>query len=109
MRIPFQLAAIAALALAAMSARADEQGYGRCEDGFADVTQVQTETRGERKIEEVQVNDRVWSLNRAVGRPGWSRVLQRIDDGRHFRMLVDFSEPGSNAVTKACWRIKRTS
>lgn len=108
MRIPFPAAVLAALCLAATSAQAEGLGQGRCEEGFSDVTQVQTEARGEQMISQVQINDRVWSLNKAVGRPGWSRVLQRIDDGRQFRMHVDFSEPGSGAITKACWLIKRT-
>lgn len=79
---------------------------GKCKDGFAADTLVRTEMRGNRSIGEIMIGDRVWSYNEAVGREGWSKILQRVDRGPHYMLLSDFSEPGSAAVTKACWRIK---
>ena len=107
MRIPARMAATAALCLMTANAQADGQGFGRCKSGFADDTVVRTEARGDLTIAEVRVDDRVWSFNEAVGKPGWSKVLRRVDGGRHYKILADFTEPGSTAVTKACWFIER--
>ena len=110
MHIRYRLAALAALCLIATPGLAGEgQGFGRCKTGFADDTQVRTETRGDITIGEVRVSDRVWSFNEIVGKPGWSRVLQRVDGGKHYQLLSEFSEPGSSVITKACWRIERAS
>lgn len=99
-----------ALYLLASAAQANNgQGFGRCKQGFADGTVVRTESRGNLTIGEVRVSDRVWSFNEMVGKPGWSKVLQRVDGKQHYKLLSDFSEPGSAAVTKACWNIKRAS
>lgn len=109
MRSQFRLALVAAVYLAASSANANSgQGFGPCKSGFADDTRVNTESRGEMTIGEVQVNDRVWSFNELVGKPGWSKVLRRVEAGPRYKLLADFTEPGSNAVTKACWLIDRT-
>lgn len=107
MRIHLPVAVMAALCLVASSAQASGQGFGRCKDGFADGTRVRTESRGEMTIGEVLVSDRVWSYNELLGKPGWSKVLQRVDGGQHYQLLLDFSEPGSAVVTKVCWRIQR--
>lgn len=109
MRNLMQTAAVAAMCLVATGVQAKEQGFGQCKEGFADGTQVKTEARGERMIAEVQVNDRIWSFNQSVGRPGWSKILRRVDDGKYYKLLVDFTEPGADTITKACWRIKRSS
>ena len=112
MRIQFRMAVMAAICVLASSAHANgddqSQGVGRCKEGFADGTRVNTEYRGEMPIGQVLVGDRVWSFNQIVGKPGWSKVLQRIDRGQHYVLLSDFTEPGSSVVTKACWRIART-
>lgn len=109
MRFQFHLALVAAVLLVASTAHANSgQGFGPCKSGFADNTRVNTESRGEMTIGEVQVNDRVWSFNEFVGKPGWSRVLRRIEAGPRYKLLADFTEPGSSAVTKACWLIDRT-
>jgi hypothetical protein len=111
MRIqPLAATALAALCLLATSAQANEgQGFGACKAGFADSTVVKTETRGELTIAQVQVNDRVWSYNQFIGKPGWSKVLKMVDGGQNYKILADFTEPGSVEVTKACWLIKRSS
>jgi hypothetical protein len=107
-RNQFRLAIVAAACFLTSNAYAgNDQGFGRCKDGFADNTMVRTESRGDLTIGQVQVSDRVWSFNEIVGKPGWSRVLQRVDGGQHYKLLSEFSEPGSAQVTKACWRIKR--
>lgn len=109
MRSQLRLALAAALLLAASSVHANSgQGFGPCKSGFADDTRVNTESRGEMTIGEVQVNDRVWSFNQQVGKPGWSKVLRKVESGQNYRLLADFTEPGSTAVTKACWLIDRT-
>ena len=107
MRI-YQLAAVAvALGLAAAPSQANEgMGFGVCKSGFANNTVVSTESRGNVTVGELKVNDRVWSFNEIIGKHGWSKVLRRIDSGPHYRILADFTEPGSNVVTKACWNIK---
>ena len=98
-----------ALGLIAFPALANEgQGFGPCRSGFADQTRVRTETRGEMTIGEVRVSDRVWSFNEIIGKPGWSRVLRRIDGPNQYKLLSEFSEPGSPEITKTCWRIDRT-
>lgn len=109
MRFHLRLALVAVLLLTASSAYANNgQGFGSCKSGFSDNTRVNTESRGEMTIGEVQVNDRVWSFNQFVGKPGWSRVLRRIEAGPRYKLLADFTEPGSNVVTRACWLIDRT-
>ena len=108
MRIDSRLAVLAALCLMSTLAHADGEGFGRCKDGFAEDTLVRTESRGDMTIREVQVSDRVWSFNEMVGKPGWSRVVQRIEGQEHYKLLSDFTEPDSGTVTKACWRIRRT-
>lgn len=108
--IRFRLAVMAAICLIATPAFADEgQGFGRCRTGFADHTRVRTEARGDMTIGEVRVSDRVWSFNEIVGKPGWSRVLKRIDNGKQYKLLSEFSEPGSSEITRACWDIQRAS
>lgn len=108
MRIQFRLFAIVAFGLLADAAHAnDAQGFGRCKSGFADDTLVRTEARGDMTIGQVQVSDRVWSFNEVVGKPGWSRVLKRVDGGQHYKLLSEFSEPGSAKVTRTCWNIRR--
>ena len=107
MRFQLRLAAMAAAFVFASSAQAGGEPIGKCKDGFADGTRVRTESRGEMAIGQVQVGDRVWSFNQIVGKPGWSRILRRSDKGQHYLLLSDFTEPGSSAVTKACWRIRR--
>ena len=82
------------------------QGFGVCRSGFADDTVVSTESRGNVTVGQLQVGDRVWSYNEIIGRNGWSKVLRRVDAGPAYRILADFTEPGSAAVTKACWNIK---
>ncbi len=109
MRLQLRVATLAAIGLMASSVHANGQGFGQCKSGFADDTRVNTESRGELTIGEVRVNDRVWSFNEAVGKPGWSRVLHRVEAGGHYKLLADFTEPGSTTVTKACWRISRSS
>lgn len=99
--------AVAAL-FAAPAAQADGVGHGRCKAGFNLDTRVSTENRGELRIDQVQVNDRVWSFNQDVGKTGWSRVSQRIQQGPHLTLLADFVDPDTRAVTPACWRIKQT-
>lgn len=83
------------------------QGLGVCKSGFSDDTVVSTESRGEVTISQVRINDRVWSYNQALGKKGWSKVLRRVDAGPHYKILADFTEPGSSAVTRACWIIAR--
>lgn len=107
MRFQLRLAAMAASFILASTAQAAAEPIGKCKDGFADGTRVRTEARGDMTIGSVQVGDRVWSFNEMVGKPGWSRILQRTDRGQHYLLLSDFTEPGSSAVTKACWRIRR--
>lgn len=110
MHIRYRLAALTVACLISTPTLAGAgQGFGRCKTGFADHTQVRTEGRGDITIGEVRVSDRVWSFNEIVGKPGWSRVLQRIEGGKHYRLLSEFSEPGSSEITKACWRIERAS
>ncbi len=99
--------AVAAL-LAFPAAQANGIGHGRCKAGFNLDTRVSTESRGELRIVQVQVNDRVWSFNQDVGKTGWSRVSQRIEQGPHLTLLADFVDPDTQAVTPACWRIKQT-
>lgn len=110
MRIYQFATAMVALGLVPALARADNGnngvGMGVCKSGFADNTVVSTESRGNVTIGELRVDDRVWSFNEGVGKQGWSRVLRRIDAGPNYRILADFTEPGSSAVTKACWIIK---
>jgi hypothetical protein len=108
MRIACQVGFAAALLLAASIVRADGQGFGACKTGFRDDTRVRTESRGEMTIAEVRVNDRVWSMNLDIGRPGWSRVLRRVENQGQFRLFVDFIEPESRMTSKACWIIERT-
>jgi hypothetical protein len=93
--------------MAASSVQANGQGFGPCRAGFSDDTMVRTESRGDMTIAQVQVNDRVWSFNEGVGKPGWSKVLRRIDGPNDYKLHADFSEPGSDEITKACWLIKR--
>lgn len=108
MRNQFNVATLAVLCLLATSAQANEgQGFGTCKTGFADSTSVKTESRGEVTIAQVQVNDRVWSFNEFIGKPGWSKVLKRVDGGKSYKILVDFTLPDSTKVTKACWLIQR--
>lgn len=110
MRVQSFAAVLAAMCLLPTSAHANEgQGFGVCKSGFSDSTRVKTESRGEVTIAQVQVDDRVWSFNEFVGKPGWSKVLKRVDGGQSYKILADFTEPGSTVVTKACWLIKRTS
>ena len=100
-------AVLAALNLAATSAHANNgEGFGVCKSGFADNTVVSTESRGNVTIGELQVDDRVWSYNEVVRKKGWSRVLNRVGGGASYRIMADFTEPGSSVVTKACWIIK---
>jgi len=107
MRIYQFAAAMVALGLVPALSRADNGlGFGVCKSGFAADTVVSTESRGQVTIGELRVDDRVWSYNEVVGKPGWSRVLRRVDAGPQYRILADFTEPGSSAVTKACWIIK---
>jgi hypothetical protein len=109
MRIQPLAAALAALCLLSLSAQGNEgQGFGACKEGFADTTLVKTESRGEMTIAQVQVDDRVWSFNPSIRKPGWSKVLKVVDGGQSYRILADFTEPGSSEVTKACWLIKRS-
>ena len=91
------------------TAQANGQGLGVCKTGFQDDTVVSTESRGDVTISQVHVNDRVWSFNEAIGKPGWSKVLRRVEAGPSYKILADFTEPGSSTVTKACWIIKRAS
>lgn len=110
MRIQSFAAVLAALCLLPASAHANEGlGFGVCKLGFFDSTRVKTESRGEVTIAEVQVDDRVWSFNELIGKPGWSKVLKRVEGGKTYKILADFTEPGSSEVTKACWLIKRSS
>lgn len=102
-----RVAAMAALCLAAAGAQASEVGFGACSRGFNPDTRVQTEARGVVTIDEVQVDDRVWSMNEIIGKPGWSRILRRVDAGNHYKLLADFTEPGDSKITKACWHIRR--
>ena len=107
MRMAKHALVLAALGIVTESAYADNgQGFGVCKGGFADNTVVSTESRGNVAIRELRVDDRVWSYNETVGKKGWSRVLRRIDEGHFSRILADFTEPGSSAVTEACWIIK---
>lgn len=82
------------------------QGFGVCKTGFASNTVVSTQSRGNVTVSELQVGDRVWSFNEIIGKNGWSKVLRRVEAGPSFRILADFTEPGSTAVTKACWNIR---
>jgi len=107
-RLSAILVALTMLA-AASDAAANGQGLGVCKSGFNDDTVVSTESRGELTISQVRVNDRVWSYNEALGKKGWSKVLRRVDAGPHYKILADFTEPGSSAVTKACWIIRHAS
>lgn len=109
MRIRYRLTAMAALCLLASAAPASDHGFGPCRSGFADGTRVRTEARGDMTIGEVRVSDRVWSFNEIIGKPGWSRVLQRVDGGKHYKLLSEFSEPGSSVITRTCWHIERAS
>lgn len=97
---------LALLWLLSAPAWADSRPPGKCKDGFAADTLVRTETRGNRRIGEVVIGDRVWSFNEMVGRAGWSQILQRVDRGAHYLLLSDFREPGSAVATPACWRIR---
>jgi hypothetical protein len=109
MRIYQFAAAMVVLGLVPTSARANndnDNGIGVCRSGFADDTMVSTELRGNVTIGDLQIGDRVWSNNEGDGKQGWSRVLRRVDAGPHYKILSDFTEPGSSAVTKACWIIK---
>jgi len=107
MRTEKLAAVLAAFSVAAASAHANNgEGYGVCMSGFADNTVVSTESRGKVTIGQLQVDDRVWSYNEVVGKKGWSRVLSRVGGGASYRIMADFSEPGSSDVTKACWIIK---
>ena len=104
------LAAVVALFLLAPSADANEgNGFGVCHTGYVDGTHVTTESRGEITIAQVQVNDRIWSFNGFVDKQGWSKVLKRVDGGQSYKLLVDFTEQGTNLVTKGCFLIKRAS
>ena len=108
MRI-YQLAtATVALGLLSMPALADNngQGFGVCKSGFSTDTVVSTEARGNVTVNELRVGDRVWSYNEIIGKNGWSKVLRRVDAGQAYKILADFTEPGTNAVTKACWNIR---
>jgi hypothetical protein len=108
MRIRDRLAVGTAICLLAFAAHAEPgKAWGTCKSGYADDTIVRTESRGVITIAEVQVSDRVWSFNEVVGKPGWSKVLQRVDGEQQYTLLSDFVEPESDVVTKACWRIKR--
>lgn len=109
MRIRSALAvlAVSCLSMAPTAQANNGQGFGPCKTGFSDSTLVRTELRGDLTIGQVQVNDRVWSFNESVGRPGWSKVLRRVDAGPSYKLLSDFTEPGSSVVTKACWIIRR--
>lgn len=101
------LAVVAALCLIAPLAQAKAgQGHGRCKDGFEHDTLVRTESRGNITMDEVQAHDRVWSFNEIVGKPGWSTVQRREDGPVFYRLISDFSDPDSGAVTRACWRIR---
>ncbi|TLY46722.1 MAG: hypothetical protein E6K53_17290 [Gammaproteobacteria bacterium] len=103
-------AAVVALGVVAASAHANNgEGFGVCKSGFADDTVVSTESRGNVTIGELRVDDRVWSYNEVVGKKGWSKVLNRVGGGPSYRILADFTEPGSPEVTKACWIIKPAS
>ena len=107
MRIYQLAAALVALGLVSAPAQANNGlGFGVCKNGFADDTVVSTESRGNVTVGQLQVGDRVWSYNEIIGRNGWSKVLRRVDAGPAYRILADFTEPGSAAVTKACWNIK---
>jgi hypothetical protein len=100
-------AALAALGMVVTSAHANNgQGFGVCKTGFADDTVVSTESRGDVTIGQLQVDDRVWSYNEVVGKKGWSKVLSRVGGGPSYRIMADFTEPGSTEVTQACWIIK---
>lgn len=113
MRIQRRAAVLAALCLLATTVQANgndnRQGFGPCREGFADGTEVTTESRGVMTIGQVQVDDRVWSFNQGAKQAGWSKVLRRVDEAKHYRLLVDFTAPGSDVVTKACWLIERGS
>ena len=107
MRMEKLAAVLAALSVMATSARANNgEGFGVCKTGFADNTVVSTESRGNVTIGELKVDDRVWSFNEVVHKKGWSRVLSRVGGGPSYRIMADFTEPGSSEVTKACWIIK---
>ncbi|GAB3383956.1 Hint domain-containing protein [Lysobacter fragariae] len=107
MRIYQFATAMVALGLVSASAHANNGlGFGTCRSGFANDTVVSTESRGKVTIAELRIDDRVWSFNEVVGKPGWSRVLRRVDAGPQYKILADFTEPGSSEVTKACWIIK---
>jgi hypothetical protein len=112
MRIHLFAAATVALGLVSAPSHADNagngngMGFGVCKSGFAQNTVVSTEARGNVTIDELKVGDRVWSYNEIVGKPGWSKVLRRLDAGPSYRILADFTQPGSTEVTKACWLIK---
>jgi hypothetical protein len=100
-------AALVALGAVATSAHANNgQRVGVCMTGFEDDTVVSTESRGSVTIGQLAVNDRVWSFNEVVGKKGWSKVLERVGGGNSYRIMADFTEPGSTDVTKACWVIK---
>lgn len=107
MRIYQLAAAMVALGLVPVSARADNNGVGMgvCKSSFADNAVVSTESRGYVSIRELQVGDVVLSFDEGVGKQGWSRVVRRVDAGPTYRILADFTELGSSAVTKACWII----
>jgi hypothetical protein len=97
-----------ALYLVVGSVHAESPGYGRCIEGFSDDTRIRTDARGEMTIGEVRLQDRVWSFNQIIGKPGWSTVRRRTEGQQHYRLFVDFVEPDSEWTTKACWLIRRT-
>ena len=110
MRICLFAAAMAALGLLSLPAGASNGvGLGVCKTGFADDTVVATQARGHVRIGELRAGDRVWSFNQGVGKKGWSTVVRRVDAGPLYRILADFSEPGSSEVTQACWIIRPAS
>jgi hypothetical protein len=107
MRIHQLAAATVALGLGSTAAHANNgQGFGVCKSGFADNTVVSTEARGNVTVGQLKVGDRVWSFNEIIGKNGWSKVLRRVDAGPQYRILADFTQPGSNEVTQACWIIR---
>lgn len=118
MRIYLVAAAAAVFALASAACFAGNgngnggdngNGFGVCKSGFADDTVVSTEARGNVTVGQLQIGDRVWSYNEFIGKNGWSKVLRRIDAGPAYKILADFTQPGSTEVTKACWIIKAAS
>lgn len=107
MRIYQLAAAMVALGLVPAPVQANNGlGFGACKYGFADDTLVSTESRGNVTVGALKVGDRVWSYNEIVGKNGWSKVLRRVEAGPSYRILADFTQPGSTEVTRACWIIK---